>query len=174
MHAKESRRTSNTGRFATLALQNAEVRLHGLKDRAPPVDGFDDGSTFVLFPGRGARPLTPEYAASLARPLTLVVPDGNWTQTKHMMHRVPLLASLPKVELPGPTLDLNRARRNVFSDRMSTFEAIAQALGTLEDQGVEEELLGFMRQAVDRMLMLRGKLSKKDVFGGLTAPGPLL
>ena len=33
MHAHEWRRSSNTGRYAELALTNAEVRLHGLKDQ---------------------------------------------------------------------------------------------------------------------------------------------
>jgi hypothetical protein len=51
---------------------------------------------------------------------------------------------------------------------MSTCEAIAQALGCLEGDTVEDELLSFFRRAVDRMLMLRGKMRATDVYGGLT------
>ena len=62
-------------------------------------------STLVLYPGRGARLLTADYLAPLARPLTLLVPDGNWNQTKNMMRRVPMLCGAQPVKLKGPSLD---------------------------------------------------------------------
>lgn len=170
MHSRESLRSSNTGRFAPLALKGSELRLHGVKDRPVELGDLDPKATFVLFPGRGAKPLTPEYAQTMPRPATILVPDGNWTQTSHMMKRLPLLARLPKIELAGPLPGVNRARRNVFPDRMSTFEAIAQAVGALEGDEVEDILTDFLRRAVDRKLMLRGKLSAKDVHGGLDRP----
>jgi DTW domain-containing protein YfiP len=167
MHSRENLRSSNTGRLAPLALKHAEVRLHGVRDRPVELEDLDPASTFVLFPGRGAKALTPEYVATMPRPATILVPDGNWTQTTHMLKRLPFLQRLPKIELAGPLPGLNRARRNVFPDRMSTFEAIAQAVGALEGDAVEDVLTDFLRRAVDRKLMLRGKLSADDVHGGL-------
>jgi DTW domain-containing protein YfiP len=78
IHAVEWRRPSNTGHLARLALANAEIRLQGLRHRPVSGDGIDPASpsTLVLYPGRGADPLTAEALA--ARPLTLLVPDGNW------------------------------------------------------------------------------------------------
>jgi DTW domain-containing protein YfiP len=167
MHARESLRSSNTGRFAPLALQGSEVRLHGVKDHPVDLSDLAPESTYVLFPGRGAKALTPEHVATMTRPATILVPDGNWTQTSHMLKRLPLLSRLAKIELPGPLPGINRARRNVFPDRMSTFEAIAQAVGALEGPEVEDVLTDFLRRAVDRKLMLRGKLSAAAVHGGL-------
>ena len=60
-----------------------------------------------------------------------------------MMRRLPMLRQAQPVRLPGPSLDLDRSRRNVFADRMSTFEAIAQALGILEGAQTEAQLLDF-------------------------------
>ncbi len=169
MHASEWRKSSNTGHLARLAVAGTEVRLHGLPHEPVDDSGLDpSGSTLVLFPGFGAKTLTPEVVADLARPVTLLIPDGTWPQAKTMMRRVPLLRGAIPVALPGPTLDLQRPRRNVFPDRMSTCEAIAQALGCLEGGTVEAQLLDFFRRAVDRMLMLRGKMRAADVYGGLS------
>ena len=96
--------------------------------------------------------MTTEHVASLARPLTLLVPDGNWNQAKNMMRRVPMLSQAHPVRLEGATVDHYCLRRNVHADRMSTFEAIAQALGIIEKQATEDHLLDFFRQVLDRMV----------------------
>jgi len=55
---------------------------------------------------------------------------------------------------------------------MSTYEAVAQALGVLEGEAVAGPLLDFYRRATDRMLLVRGKLRLGDLYGGLDAPPP--
>lgn len=159
MHAGEWPRSSNTGRLATLTLQNAGIRFQGSRDY--PLETEDllarPGSLLTLFPGCGAKPLTPEFIATLPRPFTLIVPDGNWGQTKSMMRRLPLIRKTIPVELPGPRLSIDRPRRNIFADRMSTFEAIAQAIGCLEDTAAEDQLLDFFTVFVDRFQLMRGK-----------------
>lgn len=171
IHAREWRRSSNTGRLVQLAIPAAEIRLHGVLGAAPgaAAAGLDaqDPGTLVLFPGRGSRPLTKEFLAGLPPSVTLIVPDGNWTQTSHMMTRLPALAHAQAVELPGPAIGTARLRRNVFSERMSTFEAVAQVLGILEGQDVEDQLMDFYRRSIDRQLMLRGKIKAADIYGGL-------
>jgi len=148
IHAKEWRRTTNTGHLARLAINDTIVRRHGLTHQTVSSDGVDASSmsTLVLYPGRGAVPLTAEYIASLTRPLTLLVPDGNWIQTKNMMRRVPMLNQARPVRLDGTNLDVACLRKNLRADRMSTFEAIAQALGLLEGPETEEDLLAFFRR----------------------------
>lgn len=148
IHSKEWRKTTNTGHLARLAIHGAIVRRHGLPHREVSSEGVDgiSPSTLVLYPGRGAELLTADYLASLARPLTLLVPDGNWNQTQHMMRRVPMLRQARPVRLRGPILDVDCLRRNAAGHRMSTFEAIAQALGILEGAATEARLLEFFHR----------------------------
>src|SRR4051794_29391332 len=115
IHAMEWRRATNTGHLTRLALTNAEIRLQGLHHRTISGDGIDPAapSTLVLYPGRGADPLTPEALAALPRPLTLLVPDGNWTQARNMMRRVPMLGRARAVRLELPRPDMPWLRRNV-------------------------------------------------------------
>ena len=154
IHSKEWRRSTNTGHLARLAIKDGEVRLHGLPHQTVSSQGIDSvsSSTLVLYPGRGAQPLTAMHIAALPRPLTLLVPDGNWIQAKNMMRRVPMLSQAHPVRLERSGLDFHCLRRNVFADRMSTFEAIAQALGILEGQAIEDSLLDFFRQVLGRMV----------------------
>lgn len=168
IHAKEWMKSSNTGRFVPLAVEGARIQFHGMQDQRLTDDAIHPyGSPVVLFPGCGAKPLTPEVVAALPRPLTLVVPDGNWNQANHMVRRLPTLMKAPIYQLPGPEPGLRRMRRNIFEDRMSTFEAVVQALALFEGPEIEEPLLDFFRTTVDRMLMLRGKIKAQDIFGGL-------
>ncbi len=152
IHAKEWRRTTNTGHFARLAIKDAEVRLHGSPRRKVSSAGIAAAaSTLVLFPGRGAGTLSAESIAALPRPLTLLVPDGNWNQAQHMMRRLPMLRQALPVRLAGSTLDLDGLRRNHCDGRMSTFEAIAQALGILEGHETRDHLLKFFDRVLQRM-----------------------
>lgn len=153
IHSKEWRRTTNTGHFARLAVRGAEVRLHGSPKGQASSAGVEpsSSSTLVLYPGRGADPLSAASITSLPRPFTLLVPDGNWNQTKHMMRRLPMLAQARPVCLDRPGSAYPGLRRNRRPDRMSTFEAIAQALGILEGQAAEDDLLRFFRYVLDRM-----------------------
>ena len=154
IHSKEWRRSTNTGHLARLAVKDGEVRLHGLPHQAVRSAGIDaaSASTLVLFPGRGARPLTTQLIAPLPRPLTLLVPDGNWNQAKKMMSRVPMLMQATPVSLAGSNLDAHCLRTNVRVGRMSTFESIAQALGILEGEEIEGQLLEFFQKILDRMV----------------------
>jgi DTW domain-containing protein len=152
MHSKEWRRTTNTGHLARLAIRGAEVRLHGSPKRRVSSSGIVSGaaSTLVLYPGLGASALTPDYVAALPRPLTLLIPDGNWNQTQHMMRRLPLLSRARPVRLPGSAFEWPGLRRNSCVGRMSTFEAIAQALGILEDPDTQTNLLDFFQYFLTR------------------------
>jgi DTW domain-containing protein YfiP len=150
IHASEWARVGNTGHLARLAIAGADVRVHGLQRRNLACDRSDAISTLALFPGRGAAPLTAELVAALPRPITLLVPDGNWTQTKHMMARLPILRQARPIRLTAPRLDLCNVRHNDELDRRSTFEALAQALALLEGPEVERRLLDFFRRVLSR------------------------
>ena len=174
VHVHDLGRTSNTVRLLGLAIRNATVVCHGVfPDPADPASVLPSGVTpVVLFPGHGAEPLTPELVASLPSPPALVVPDGNWRQASRMVKRLPLLAGAVKVALPTRAFAGAAVRRNSAGNRMSTYEAVAQALAVLEGEAVAAPLLDFYRRATDRMLLVRGKLRLGDVYGGLDGPCP--
>jgi DTW domain-containing protein YfiP len=169
VHVHERGRTSNTARLLTLAVRNATLVGHGGLPVPPdPAIHLPTSVTpVVLFPGRGARPLTPDLIAALPMPPALIVPDGNWKQASRMVKRLPLLAAGTKVSLPNRTLMGPALRRNHPGHRMSTYEAVVQALAILEGKAITESLLAFYRRAVDRMLFVRGHLMLGDVYGGL-------
>ena len=173
-HVHDLGRTSNTVRLLTLAVRNTVVLGHGaFPAPADPASHVPAGTTpIVLFPGHGAKPLTPELVAALPSPPALVVPDGNWRQASRMVKRLPLLAGAVKVALPNRAFAGLSPRRNHLEHRMSTYEAVAQALGILEGEAVAGPLLDFYRRAVDRMMLVRGKLRLGDVYGGLDGPNP--
>jgi DTW domain-containing protein len=169
VHVHDLGRTSNTARLLAMAAANTVIIRHG--DYPAPADPatFLPAGTVpvVLFPGHGAEPLTPDLIAALPAPPALVVPDGNWKQAGRMVKRLPFLAGAVKVRLPirafaGPAL-----RRNPPGHRMSTFEAVAQALGVLEGEAVAGPLMDFYRRATDRMLLVRGRVKLGDVYGGV-------
>ncbi|HEX5271430.1 MAG TPA: tRNA-uridine aminocarboxypropyltransferase [Gemmataceae bacterium] len=172
IHVFERGRTSNTARLLALAIRDATLVGHG--ERHAPLDlasYVPPGATpIVLFPGHGARTLTPELIACLPTPPALVVPDGNWRQAGKMVKRLPLLTAATKVSLPARVFAGHALRRNRPGHRMSTFEAVTQALAILEGEAVARPLLDFYRRAVDRMLLLRGQLKLGDVYGGLNGP----
>jgi len=172
VHVHDRGRTSNTARLLTLAVRDAALVCHGGLPAPPDPAGLVPAGTtpVVLFPGRGARPLTPGFAASLPSPPALLVPDGNWRQAGKMVKRVPLLAGAAKASLPARDYAGAALRRNRQGGRMSTYEAVTQALGVLEGEAVVAPLLDFYRRAVDRMLLVRGHLRLGDVYGGVGGP----
>ena len=172
VHVHDLGRTSNTARLLALAVRDATLVGHGaFPAPADPASHVPAGATpVVLFPGRGARPLTPELLASLPSPPALIVPDGNWRQAGNMVKRLPLLAGAVKVSLSAHAFAGGVLRRNRPGNRMSTFVAVAQALGVLEGEAVVGPLLDFYRRAIDRMLLVRGKIRLGDVYGGLDGP----
>ncbi len=161
LHCGEWLKASNTGHFAQLALDQADIRLHGQPHQPLDTSGFDSPSNqrvnLLLYPGLGAKPLD-SVLESLPpeSKFNLLIPDGNWSQARRMILRNPVLNQAIRVELRGPRLDLARPRRNIYPDRMSTFEAMAQALGHMEGVATEDSLLDFFKEVVARMQVMRG------------------
>ena len=169
VHRSDMPRTSSTVRLLGLALRDLAVLPHGVFPApADPIARIPAGTTpIVLFPGHGARPLTPELVASLPSPPALVVPDGNWRQASRMVKRLPLVAGAVKVALADRVYPGRAVRHNQERHHMSTYEAVAQALGVLEGEAVTAPLLDFYRRATDRLLLVRGKIRLSDVYGGV-------
>ncbi len=87
-----------------------------------------------------------------------------------MVKRLPLLAGAVKVALPTRGFPGPAVRRNPPGHRMSTYEAVAQALGVLEGEAVAGPLVDFYRRATERMRLVRGRFRSRDVYGGFDGP----
>jgi DTW domain-containing protein YfiP len=158
-HVAELRLTSNTARFAALALPGTRILEYG------GGLSFDDGElaaagTALLYsagPGAPARP------AQDPAPRRLVVLDGSYRQTRRMYKRIAALRDLPELALPPPAVVPLRLRVPPRADGMSTLEAIAHALGRLEGPELSLPLLALHAELVRRMDVRRGRL--RDASG---------
>lgn len=178
LHSLEARKMSNTGHLAALVIPDTRIAVHGHRDQ--PVDLTELNQThapngrpwrtLLMFPGLGARELTPDYAEELRAPLAdgvrprlrLVVPDGTWRQARRMVQRLPELNTLPRIILPvDPAWNLRdklRPRGNPQAVRTSTCEAIASAVATLASPEAGAALFDVYDAAALRIALMRGKL----------------
>src|SRR5262249_26017161 len=138
---KETWRTSNTARIASLALECCEVIEVGVldDDRARfeqrVHDALEQGGkrNYLLYPG----PVTTAARVQEGQhDIRLVVPDGSWRQARRMLQRVPGLAAMPRIsfaaELATSAPAMTRLRTPPLAEGLSTIEAIARALGAIE------------------------------------------
>lgn len=158
MHRREWSKTTATAHLAQLVLGKEQCRIHirGLRDN--PVRAEDVVSPqrrpLLLFPAVNARELTAEVLAEDPRPVSLIVPDGNWRQASKVPKRVQWLADVPRVVLA----DLHtryRLRRENRAGGLATYEAIAHALGVLEGPAVASAMLELFEAMVEGTLATR-------------------
>jgi DTW domain-containing protein YfiP len=160
-HPRESTVPVGTARLAELGLVNLErhvgiefanhaaVRAALANPLAPPI---------LLFPGEGAKDLTRQAPTG---PTTLVVIDGSWSEAAKTLRRNPELARLPRYTLGAGPPSRYRIRREPREECLSTIEAIARALATLEGddrlvadlmrpfEALVEQQLGFASQRAE-------------------------
>ncbi|MFO0568098.1 MAG: tRNA-uridine aminocarboxypropyltransferase [Polyangiaceae bacterium] len=150
MHKNEVGRSSNTGRLALKCVRSARAVIRGM-ERAEP-----NGSErrLLLFPSPEARPLSAADGAS-DDPVTLVVPDGSWTQARRATRREPWCRGAELVKLDAPAPGHYGLRRSPRPEALCTLEAIARALGILEGAAVEHALLDVLARFVVRARHLR-------------------
>ena len=158
IHHQETKRTSNTGKLAHMVLKNSELRVRGLKDNPMDTVGLlsPERQAVLLFPTDDAIDLTSEFIQQFDKPLTLIVPDGNWRQASRMPNRVVQLANLPRVKVPLTKPTEYRLRNEPRTEGLATFEAIARALGIIEGPEVQEKMEFIFKMKVERTLNSRG------------------
>lgn len=158
LHRVEADKPSNTGQVALRCLPNSSVVMHGVLGQAVAApDWAEHGDPVLLFPHRDARPLAAFCGGP--RPSTLIVLDGTWKQAQRMRRRVAGLAALPCALVSREAPSRYRLRRTIDPRRLSTMEAIAEALGVLEGSegpATREVLLRTFEVMVERSLRGRG------------------
>jgi len=142
-HHLERHRSSNSGRLAALALRNCELIEHG--GAAGPATLPDLAGAWLLFPEGEPTTRRPEPP-----PRQLVVLDATWSQARRMYRKIGALRGLPMLRLPDVPVAAARLRAAPGPGRVSTIEAIAEALRLLEGDDVAEPLHGLFALAVQR------------------------
>ena len=148
-HITERLLTSNTGRFAALALPGSRILEYG------GGEPFDTAS--IIRPGTALL-----YCSGPARPLSfvperLIVLDGSFRQARRMYKREAALRDLPEFTLPAPLVTPTRLRQPPQPEGMSTIEAIAAALSALEGPELAAPLWALHAELVRRADRLRGR-----------------
>ncbi|KPA88616.1 hypothetical protein PF66_04982 [Pseudomonas asplenii] len=156
-HPSEVGHALNTARLATLGLTNAELRVGEVFDDLPALLDQPGYQARLLFPADVAQLLQPYAAADDERPLLLVVPDGTWRKARKLLHLNPLLASLPRVSLEPGARSRYRLRKAPEPGALSTVEAIARALETLEQPASFEALLKPFEALIEGQIQAMGR-----------------
>ncbi|WP_413288177.1 tRNA-uridine aminocarboxypropyltransferase [Bdellovibrio sp. HCB337] len=162
VHAKELKRTTNTGRLALKALTNSEMKVRGLDHEALDLSPLlsETYRTLLFYPSEDAKPLTPELVAEDPRPIQLIVPDGNWRQASKVHYRHQELKDLPRVMIATPNESPLKMRAESTEEGMATLQAIAHALGVIEGEDVKATLLKLYNAKL--MATLKGRGVIKD------------
>lgn len=164
VHAKELKRTTNTGRLALQALVNSEMRVRGEGREALNLSDLlsDEFESLLFYPSEDALELGSFVVGR--RPIQLIVPDGNWRQAGKVHLRHPELRSVQRVKITIPNLAAEHLRKEHFSEGMSTLEAIAKALAILEGEAVGEEMMALYAAKLSATLLGRegGLVARAD------------
>jgi DTW domain-containing protein YfiP len=103
--------------------------------------------------------------------VTLIVPDGTWSQAARARSRLGRALGWPCVSLPldqqAAGVGVGRLRTPTRPGRLATLEALAFALGVLEGPEIEAELMRVYRIMTDRTLWTNGRLPREAVTGGV-------
>lgn len=167
IHAKELKRTTNTGRLALKALTNSEMRIRG-EDREPMVLSdllTSSYRTLLFYPSDNALELDHKLVSESPLPIQLLVPDGNWRQASKVHYRHHELQDITRVKISTPNLAGLHIRAETTETGMATLEAIAHALGIIEGEGIKKILLELYRKKLEETLKGRGKLKEFNDLG---------
>ncbi|MBC7537888.1 MAG: DTW domain-containing protein [Bacteriovorax sp.] len=160
IHARELKRTTNTGRLAIKALTNSEMRIRG-KDRET-LDLTElltpNYRTFLFYPSDNAIELDHKLVNESSLPIQLIVPDGNWRQASKVHYRHHELQDIPRVKISTPNTAELHMRAETTVAGMATLEAIARALGIIEGEQIKETLMKFYQEKLEGTLIGRGHL----------------
>lgn len=170
-HPRERGMAIGTAKMASLCLPNSELHVGVRWDDTPALAralGDPARPAALLYPGPGAIDIMAEPPAT---PLTLVVVDGTWSQTKKVVRTNPGLAALPRYSFVPPVPSEYRIRREPKQEYVSTIEALVHVLGALEGD-VERfvpllvpfrAMIDTQIEHIERLRQRRGRVAPRPV-----------
>lgn len=160
IHAKELKRTTNTGTLAAKALLNSEVLVRGRIGESLDLSSTlnPEYRSVLFYPSEEALELNEDFVRQSSLPIHLIVPDGNWRQASKVHYRHPEINHLPRVMIKTPNTATQHLRAETTPEGMATLQAIAHALGVIEGVQIRDELLRLYQLKLERTLQGRGHL----------------
>lgn len=158
VHVSELKLTSNTAQFVEKLLpHNAEIFIRGRMNETFSADPIlaREGRALFLFPSEDSLELNDDFVKNNPGPYHLIVPDGNWNQAKKVKTREAKFHDIQAVRLPSGLVGEYKLRKAPQPEWVSTYEAVAYALGVLEGKPVQEQMLTFFRAWVQATLNSR-------------------
>jgi DTW domain-containing protein YfiP len=152
-HTLEAFKSTNSVRWAALALPNLEIHPFGGRGDFDPAP-LEGAGAWLLFPGGEATP------AAAAPPARLIVLDGTWRQVRRMYRGIKPLHAMPRLSLSDVRARGPRLRQNPRAHHLSTLEAIASAIERLEGQEKAASLWTMYERMVDGTRRGRGRVSQ--------------
>ncbi|MBN2719144.1 MAG: DTW domain-containing protein [Deltaproteobacteria bacterium] len=158
MHKREVVKVSATGPLALECLPNSELHVHGHRNHPVHLGHLltPQRRVLCLFPRPGAQILDDAFVSADPRPVTLIVPDGNWGQASRMSRRIPGMKDAINVILPKGQPTGWGLRHESHEDGLATFEAISRALGIIESPDAQKSMDALFALMVQRTHRLRG------------------
>jgi DTW domain-containing protein len=157
-HPRERDMAIGTARMASLCLPNSQLLVGFDWENSNALKALladPERPAALLYPGADAVDLQESPPSG---PITLVVVDGTWANTKKMVRANPVLSNLPKVAFRPLRPSEYRIRREPHAQFVSTIEALMYVLGALE--GGSERFAGLLlpfRKMVDNQLECKAR-----------------
>ena len=159
MHHREEHLTSNTATLAEKILPNAKIFMRGLLNEPFSIEKMSccpDELTLFLYPHENALELNSDNFALLNRQkIHLIVPDGSWSQARKVYKREKEMEKITCVKLPPGLSSEYYLRKTHIAGGLSTFEAIARAVGIIENLTIENQMMAIFRIMVERVIKSR-------------------
>lgn len=157
MHHRESHLTSNTANLGTLTLQHFNIVYRGMPERPLESDHIikNEKLNLFLFPDEDAIELNQEFLQNINQPIHLIIPDGTWRQAKKIKRREEIFSPIQSVKIPFTKVSEYQLRKAPREEGLSTFEAMARALGIIEGQDIEEQMMMNFKTMVNQVMKSR-------------------
>jgi DTW domain-containing protein len=108
-----------------------------------------------LYPDENAVELNNELLSTISKPIQLIIPDGTWRQAKKMKRRTEQLSDVTSIKLTGDFKSTYSLRKQKYENGLSTYEAVAKALGIIESKELEQVMLQQFKIMNDRFSQTR-------------------
>lgn len=161
VHVRELKLTSNTAQFVQkMSPENSQIFIRGRVHETftPEPILKREGLPLFLYPHEDAVELNQEFLEKNPGPYHLIVPDGNWHQARRVRKREAAFQAMTAIKLPPGPLAEYKLRKALHPEWLSTYEAVAHALGIIEGEKVQDHLMEFFRHWVRTTLHNRTKV----------------
>ncbi|MBF0297111.1 MAG: DTW domain-containing protein [Oligoflexia bacterium] len=178
IHRKEWITTSNTARIVAMTLSNKEIYTFADGNPHEHLDlnklPNDPNKTVIMFPLTGLeidvdvdkKNLSENAKINTENITDIIVPDGNWNNTKRMAKKLHIAIKAPFITLKSDRLSKYRLRKQPDLKFLSTFEAVVQAIKFFEEDVSKshiENLFDLFDKFVDRSLWVNGRILEQDL-----------